>query len=98
MPMLELEICFMAEASIAEQFGAFIETFDYPDLSEIQVQKIKWYFLDWLAAAIAGRNEKPVRIILDLIGKMGGAPEATVIADNTPNTALWAALANGAAH
>jgi 2-methylcitrate dehydratase PrpD len=95
--MLELEICFMAEASIAEQFGAFIETFDYPDLSEIQVQKIKWYFLDWLASAIAGKNEKPVRIILDLIGQMGGAPEATVIADNTPNTALWAALANGAA-
>jgi 2-methylcitrate dehydratase PrpD len=86
----------MAEASIAEQFGAFIETFDYPDLSETQVQKIKWYFMDWLASAIAGKNEKPVRIILDLIGKMGGAPEATVIAGNTPNTALWAALANGA--
>lgn len=87
----------MTQKSITEQFGAFIADFQFSDLTTDQVQKIKWYFLDWLASAIAGQKEKPVRIILELIDKMGGTPEATVIANGTQNSSLWAALANGAA-
>lgn len=87
----------MADQSITEAFGEFIADFHFSDLTTTQVQKVKWYFLDWLASAIAGANEKPVKVILDLVAKMGGNPEATVIPDNTSNSCLWAALANGAA-
>lgn len=87
----------MVDKSITEKLGGFIAEFQFSDLTAGQVQKVKWYFLDWLASAIAGANEKPVKIILELVAKMGGTPEATVIANRTRNSSLWAALANGAA-
>ena len=87
----------MRQSSITEAFGEFIEKFSYADLGAGQVQKVKWYFLDWLASAIAGRDEKPVRIVLRVIAQMGGHPEATVIAAGSRSASLWAALANGAA-
>ena len=87
----------MTKKSITEVLGEFIEAFSISQLSAGQIMKIKWYFLDWLASAIAGQNEKPVRIILKLIDQMGGTPEASVIANHTRSAPLWAALANGAA-
>jgi len=86
----------MAEKSIARRFGDFAETFAFEKMTPGQAAKIKWFFLDWLASAVAGRNEEPVRIILGLISEMGGTPEATVIAAGTRAPALWAAMANGA--
>jgi 2-methylcitrate dehydratase PrpD len=87
----------MTQQSITEAFGEFIEGFSAADLTADQTQKIKWFFLDWLASAIAGGEEKPVRIILKLIAGMGGTCEASVIANRTRSASLWAAMANGAA-
>ena len=86
----------MADKSITEAFAEYIEDFSVSHMTEGQIEKIKWYFLDWLASAIAGQKEKPVRIILKLIGKMGGTPEASVIANRSRSSSLWASLANGA--
>jgi hypothetical protein len=68
----------------------------YRDLSQSQVRKLKIYFLDWLGSAIAGKGEKPVQIILDVIRDLGGTPESTIIASQSYGNCLLAALANGA--
>jgi 2-methylcitrate dehydratase PrpD len=86
----------MFEPTISGQLGAFLARLSYRDLSQSQVSKLKIYFLDWLGSAIAGKGEKPVQIILDVIRDLGGTPESTIIASQSYGNCLLAALANGA--
>jgi len=86
----------MHEPTISGQLGAFLARLSYRDLSKSQVTKLKIYFLDWLGSAIAGKGEKPVQIILDVIRDLGGTPESTIIASQSYGNCLFAALANGA--
>jgi 2-methylcitrate dehydratase PrpD len=86
----------MFEPTISGRLGAFLARLSYRDLSQSQVNKLKIYFLDWLGSAIAGKTEKPVQIILDVIRDLGGTPESTLIADQSRGNCLLAALANGA--
>lgn len=84
------------EPSLSGRLGSFLSRLSYDDLSDSQVLKLKIYFLDWLGSAIAGKDEKPVQIILDVIRTMGGIPESTIIAGQSRGNCLMAALANGA--
>jgi 2-methylcitrate dehydratase PrpD len=84
------------ESTLSGRLGAFLSHLSYEDLSESQVGKLKIYFLDWLGSAIAGKNEKPVQIILEVIRAMGGVSESTIIPDQTRGNCLMAAFANGA--
>jgi 2-methylcitrate dehydratase PrpD len=68
----------------------------YEELTSQQVMLLKIFFLDWLASAIAGQTEAPVKIMDGLIKSMGGAPESTLIPGFTKGPCLWAALVNGA--
>jgi 2-methylcitrate dehydratase PrpD len=86
----------MFAPTISGQLGAFLARLTYRDLSQPQVSKLKIYFLDWLGSAIAGKNETPVQIILEVIRDLGGTPESTIIANQSYGNCLLAALANGA--
>jgi 2-methylcitrate dehydratase PrpD len=86
----------MTTPTLSRRLSSVLSRFSYGDLSESQITKLKLYFLDWLGSAIAGRGEKPVRIILELVRDMGGIPESTMIPDQSLSGCLWAALANGA--
>ncbi|MFO7667987.1 MAG: MmgE/PrpD family protein [Desulfobacterales bacterium] len=86
----------MFEPTLSGRLGSFLSRLSYKDLSESQVKKLKIYFLDWLGSAIAGKNEKPVKIILDVIRDLGGIPESTIIPGQSRGNCLMAALANGA--
>lgn len=84
------------EPTLSGRLGSFLSRLSYNDLSESQVSKLKIYFLDWLGSAIAGKEGKPVQIILDVIRDLGGTPESTIIATQSYGNCLMAALANGA--
>jgi 2-methylcitrate dehydratase PrpD len=84
------------ESTISGRLASFMSKLSYDDLSDAQIGKLKIYFLDWLGSAIAGKNEKPVRIILDVVSNLGGNTESTVIAGESKSNCLLAALANGA--
>ncbi len=86
----------VSEPTLSGKLAAFLSRLSYDDLSESQVRKLKIYFLDWLGSAIAGKEEKPVQIILDVIRNLGGIPESTIIASQSYGNCLMAALANGA--
>jgi 2-methylcitrate dehydratase PrpD len=86
----------MTTLTLSRKLGSVLSRLSYSDLSESQIGKLKLYFLDWLGSAIAGRGEKPVRIILEVIRDLGGIPESTMIPDQSLSSCLWAALANGA--
>ena len=78
----------MHEPTVSGTLGAFLARLSYRDLSQSQVTKLKIYFLDWLGSAIAGKGEKPVQIILDVIRDMGGTPESTIIASQSHGNCL----------
>ncbi|MBU1183538.1 MAG: MmgE/PrpD family protein [Pseudomonadota bacterium] len=84
------------EPTLSGRLGTFLSRLSYNDLSESQVCKLKIYFLDWLGSAIAGKEGKPVQIILDVIRDLGGTPESTIIATQSYGNCLMAALVNGA--
>lgn len=52
--------------------------------------------LDWIAVAVAGRNEPVSSIVRNLVAGDGGTPEATVIGHGEKLPARAAALSNGA--
>ncbi|MCP5084800.1 MAG: MmgE/PrpD family protein [Alphaproteobacteria bacterium] len=52
--------------------------------------------LDWIAVAVAGRDEPVAKIVRDLVGGDGGTPEASVIGHDANLPARAAALSNGA--
>jgi 2-methylcitrate dehydratase PrpD len=86
----------MPEPTLSGRLGAFLSRLSYSDLSESQVRKLKIYFLDWLGSAIAGQSGESVRIILEVVGDLGGRGESTIIANQSYSNCLLAALANGA--
>ncbi len=87
----------MTKKTLSERLSAFVAGLVYEDLSSDQITKIKMYFLDWLGSAIAGGNEPPVRMMLNMVRALGGNPEATIIPDGSRTNCLLAALVNGAA-
>jgi 2-methylcitrate dehydratase PrpD len=82
--------------SISREFGAFISSLKYEDIPERVRILAKYCFLDWLASAYAGSQEKPVRMMLEVVKGMPGKPECTLIPDGSKNICLLGALVNGA--
>jgi 2-methylcitrate dehydratase PrpD len=87
----------MTNETLSERFSVFVADLAYEHLTPEQVRKIKMYFLDWLGSAIAGSNQPPVRMMLNVVRTLGGSPEATVIPDGSRTNCLLSALVNGAA-
>jgi len=86
----------MYKDTISRQLGRFVSQLSYDDLSQDQVHKTKTYFLDWLGSAIAGQNERPIKIMLEVVHNLGGRPESTIIPGGSRGMSLLAALVNGA--
>ncbi len=86
----------MAEKTLTEQLAQFACGLSFEDLSEGQIRKLKTYLLDWLGSAIAGQNQPPTQIMLQVAHALEGKPEATLIPDGSKGMCLLAALINGA--
>ena len=55
------------------------------------------YLLDWLGSALAGGELEPPAMVRRVVDGLGGAPQATVLADGRRSSAPLAAMANAAA-
>jgi 2-methylcitrate dehydratase PrpD len=62
------------------------------------VERTKELFLDWFGSALAGRSERPVRILERFASEMGPSEgPSEVLISRRRTTPLFAALVNGAA-
>ncbi|MBW2139425.1 MAG: MmgE/PrpD family protein [Deltaproteobacteria bacterium] len=52
--------------SISQKFAGFARGLTFSDISRDHIHKIKTYFLDWLGSALAGKDEPPVKIMLEV--------------------------------
>ena len=86
----------MTEATLSTQMATFVSRLSFDDLSAEHVKNIKFYLLDWLGSAYGGKNERPTKIMLEVVRSLGGKPESTVLADGSKTMFLLAALVNGA--
>lgn len=82
--------------SISQKFAGFATGLTFSDISRDHIHKIKTYFLDWLGSALAGKDEPPVKIMLEVANELGGKPECTVIPDGSRTMCLLAAMVNAA--
>lgn len=82
--------------SISERLAEFIVDLDFSQIPPEAVEAAKRCFLDWLGSAIAGSEERPTRIMLEVAKELGGDPEATLIPDGSRSSPFLAALVNAA--
>lgn len=76
----------------------FVAALSYKDLSESTVQITKQCILDWLGVCIRGSQEKPIKIIQEVLLAGAGQGQATVLnQEQNKTTALDAAFCNGSA-
>lgn len=80
------------------QLASFLASVRFEELPRPVVERTKELFLDWVAAVLAGRAARPVRILerfADVMGPNNGPSELLVSRRRT--SPLFAALVNGAA-
>ena len=85
----------LTEQQLAETLSEFIVNTRYEDLPDETIAKVKEYMLDVVGCMVGGSREEQARIVLDVIGEMGGAPEASVFAHGMKTSTMNAALVNG---
>jgi 2-methylcitrate dehydratase PrpD len=79
------------------QLASFLARLRYEDVPDEAVERTKELFLDWLGSALAGKNERPVRILERFSGEMGPSEgPSEVLISRRRTTPLFAALVNGA--
>jgi 2-methylcitrate dehydratase PrpD len=69
----------------------------YDDLPTLARELVRQCVLDYLGVTLAGAGDELVRLLLDEMAEVGGAPQASVIGHEGRLPALSAALVNGAA-
>ena len=80
------------------ELASFLSNLRFEDLPREVVDRTEEFFLDWIAAALAGRTARPVRILehfADTMGPDDGPSEILVSRRRT--SPLFASLVNGAA-
>ncbi|MEW6637264.1 MAG: MmgE/PrpD family protein, partial [Actinomycetota bacterium] len=53
------------------ELASFLARLRYEDLPDEVIERAKELFLDWVGSALAGRNERPVRILERFAAEMG---------------------------
>ncbi len=86
----------MSQETISSRLAKFSCGLRFEDLSGKHIASVKGYILDWLGSAHAGRNLPSIRMIRNVVGRLGGHPESTSIPDGAKTSCLLAALVNGA--
>ncbi len=80
------------------ELASFLAGLRYADLPPAVVERTKEFFLDWLAAALAGKNAKPVEVLERFAAIMGpNAGPSEILVSRRRSSPLFAALVNGAA-
>jgi len=79
------------------ELASFLARLRYEDVPDEAVERTKELFLDWLGSALAGKNERPVRILERFSDEMGPSEgPSEVLISRRRTTPLFAALVNGA--
>ena len=88
----------VARTATTRELASFLARLRYGDVPDEAVERTKELFLDWVGSALAGRDERPVRILERFAQQMGpsGGPSEDLVSRRR-TTALFAALVNGAA-
>ena len=81
--------------SLTEKLAGFIVETDFDDLPNEVVKKTKLCLLDFLGCVYGGSRDRSGRILLDLVRKIDGKREASVIAVGDKLPCTYAALVNG---
>ncbi|GAW92816.1 MmgE/PrpD family protein [Calderihabitans maritimus] len=81
---------------ISKELASFIYRTNFSSLPPEVIEYAKLCILDWLGSALAGSDKLPGKILSQLVTKLGGTPQATVLTDGSKNSCLHAALVNGA--
>jgi 2-methylcitrate dehydratase PrpD len=78
--------------------ASFLARLRYEEVPDEAVWRTKELFLDWVGSALAGRDERPVRILERFAQRMGpsGGPSEDLVSRRRTSP-LFAALVNGAA-
>ncbi len=87
----------MAEEILSNRLARFFCRVTFNDLKADHVAKMKFFLLDWLGSAYAGKDLPPIQMMRRVAQSLGGTPEATSIPDGAKTSSLLAALLNGAA-
>ena len=81
---------------ISETFARYASLLRYEQLPAEAVVAAKRVFLDWLGNAYAGAVTPTGKILAEVVATGNGSPEATLIGFGTKDSAINAALINGA--
>jgi 2-methylcitrate dehydratase PrpD len=88
----------VTRTATTRELASFLARLRYEDVLDEAVERTKELFLDWLGSALAGKNERPVRILERFAGEMGPSEgPSEVLISRRRTTPLFAALVNGAA-
>jgi 2-methylcitrate dehydratase PrpD len=80
------------------ELASFLARLRNEDIPYEVVERTKELFLDWFGSALAGRNERPVRILERFASEMGPSEgPSEILISRRRTTPLFAALVNGAA-
>ena len=88
----------VTRTATTRELASFLARLRYEDVPPEAAERSKELFLDWVGSALAGANERPVRI-LDAFAREMGPSEgpSEVLISRRRTTPLFAALVNGAA-
>lgn len=88
----------VTRTATTRELASFLARLRYEDVPDAAVERTKDLFLDWVGSALAGRNERPVRIIERFAREMGPSDGPSEDLTSRRRTSpLFAALVNGAA-
>jgi 2-methylcitrate dehydratase PrpD len=88
----------VTRTATTRELASFLARLRYEDVPDGAVERTKELFLDWLGSALAGKNERPVRILERFADEMGPSEgPSEVLISRRRTTPLFAALVNGAA-
>jgi 2-methylcitrate dehydratase len=84
----------MADKAISRIWAEWVEGLGFADLDQDTIYHTKRILFDAIGCALGGHQAEDCEISLAVIEKMGGNPEATLIATGFRTNAYMAALAN----
>ena len=88
----------VTRTATTRELASFLARLRYEDVPDGAVERTKELFLDWFGSALAGKNERPVRILERFADEMGPSKgPSEVLISRRRTTPLFAALVNGAA-
>src|SRR5690606_6373786 len=81
---------------LSRQLARYSLELSYDELPKEVVEFTKLCILDYFGSAIEGSDKRPVQMVSDLVGEMGGLEQAKLVTGGK-SSAIHAALVNGAA-